>query len=237
MKFRKAAASRRTPKWSGRGVTLERFAIRLGAGGVLRVAARQFRLALNFCAIVLGGVKRMKSAFGDWIPIVAVMFFATTPAPSSAPDIRELSGAAASLLLPSGSGDSHMSEAERKHFLDGEFRIVKDTKEFPAAIVKTLCGSVELRSCMAKPGEPFNASDVIRSDQHIPGRRLIFAGALDDKYFVYYEQGGFALFHKISFFKVLSTGTVTTLWTGNCSGATANIDELRKSIASGACGK
>jgi hypothetical protein len=148
---------------------------------------------------------------------------------------------AATLLPPASSralslhpGDTQMSEADRKHFLDGEFRIIKDTKEFPAPIVKILCGTVELRSCMANPGERFNATDVI-GDLRIPGRRLLFAGVLGDKYFVYYEQGGIALFHQISFFTVSGTDSVTTLWRGHCYGPIVNIEQLRQRVTSDAC--
>jgi hypothetical protein len=155
---------------------------------------------------------------------IATLILAMTLAPS-----------APSNAFSPGATDRHMSDAERIHFLDGEFQIIKDTKEFPGSVVKTLCGGLELRSCMANPGETFNASDVVSNHSHIPGRRLIFAGVLGDKYFVHYEQGGIALFRKISFFEMPSSATVTTLWSGYCFGAAANIDELRKRITSGAC--
>src|ERR1700722_2947026 len=177
----------------------------------------------------------MKAVLGSLIP-TAILILATIPASTPAVAAREPMSGADFLLSPSRARASHMSEADRRHFLDGEFQVIKDTKEIPAPIVKTLCGGVELRSCMANPGQPFNATDVI-TDLRIPGRRLIFAGALGDKYFVYYEQGGIAHFYKISFFRVSGPDAVTMLWSGNCSRPAANIEELRKSIASGACWK
>jgi hypothetical protein len=144
--------------------------------------------------------------------------------------------AALANALSSGAGDRHLSEVERKHFLDGEFQIIKHIKDFPAPIAKALCQSGEMRSCMANPGEHFEATDFI-TDIHVPRRRLIFAGALDDKYFVYYEQGGYGSSHDLSFLKAPSSGAATILWRGHCSGTAANIDELRKSITSGTCWK
>jgi hypothetical protein len=156
---------------------------------------------------------------------IAIFVLATTLLPSS--PVR---------AVPNGPGDSHLSDADRKHFLDGEFQIIKDTKDFPAPVAKVFCQSGDMRSCMANPGEPFNATDVI-SDLHVPRRRLILGGALGDKYFVYYEQGGYATSHELVFFRFSTAHAVETLWHGNCTGAAANIVELRTRIASGACWK
>jgi hypothetical protein len=156
---------------------------------------------------------------------IAIFIFAATLLPSSP----------AHAVSPTA-GDPHMSDADRKHFLDGDFQIVKDTKEFPAPVAKALCQSGEMRSCIANPGEPFNATDVI-SDLQVPRQRLIFAGALRDKYFVYYEQGGYATSHELVFFRLSNAQPVETLWHGNCTGGAANIVELRTRVASGGCWK
>ena len=68
---------------------------------------------------------------------------------------------------------------------------------------------------MANPGQKFQATDVVL-DRTLPFRRLVFAGAQNDKWFVHYEEGGYAHGYYVVAFKVDSQGDAHFIW--GCSG-------------------
>jgi hypothetical protein len=127
-----------------------------------------------------------------------------------------------------------ISQVERRQFLDGDFTIVKDVKALPRPVINAFTEKGGSRLIMANPGERFEATDVIR-DSSVPRERLIFAGVLNTKCFVHYEQGGYAHSYFIAFFNLFAADGMKPIWRGYCTGPTANINELRSQIISGKC--
>jgi hypothetical protein len=72
------------------------------------------------------------------------------------------------------------------------------------------------QGAMADKNAPFNATDVIVLDPShktptLPGRRFVRAGQWRDLVFVWYEQGGIALFHRAAAFRLKPDGTAETV--------------------------
>jgi hypothetical protein len=124
---------------------------------------------------------------------------------------------------------AHFSESERWHFLDGNFKIVKDVRSLPDPIVQTLIEEGGTRSLMANPGEKFQSGDVI-TDSSLPRKRLIFAGVTDSKCFIHYAQNGRALTYVIKFFRISPGKKIEPLWTGRCVAPAADMKALRLCI-------
>jgi hypothetical protein len=121
---------------------------------------------------------------------------------------------------------SELSESERKQFLDGNFKIVKDVNALPAPVLQTFIEQGGTRSLIANPGEKFEAGDVIW-DPSLPRKRLIIAGVMDNKCFVHYAQGGRGLMYVVEFFSLRSTQSMEPLWMGHCAAPAADIKALR----------
>jgi hypothetical protein len=127
-----------------------------------------------------------------------------------------------------------ISQAERKQFLDGDFTIVKDVKALPRPVINAFTEKGSSRLLMANPGKRFEVGDVI-VDSSLPRERLIFAGVLNAKCFVHYEQGGRAHSYVIAFFNVVATDGMKPIWRGYCTGPALNISDLRSQVISGNC--
>ncbi len=105
-----------------------------------------------------------------------------------------------------------MSSADRREFLNADFRILLTVQDLPAGIKKlyTVKGG---RVAMANPGEAFEATDFI-SDPDLPRRRLIFAGIAGDRVFLHYERGGWGHSYLVSLFRLTSPDLAVGLWSG-----------------------
>jgi hypothetical protein len=139
-------------------------------------------------------------------------------------------GEAPRIELPSAG----ISQSERQQFLEGDFAIVKDMKTLPRQVVDVFTEQGGSRLRMANPGQTFEATDDIR-DSSVPRERLIFAGFLNDKCFVHYEQGGYAHSYILAFFDLASTSKVKMLWRGYCTTPATNLQELRFKVTNGGC--
>jgi hypothetical protein len=135
---------------------------------------------------------------------------------------------------PLNFSSSGMSESERQHFLDGDFRIIKDARALPGPVLETFTEQGGSRLLIANPGKNFIAGDVIY-DSSVPRKRLIFAGIAGEKCFVHYEQGGIAHMYVLVLFNATSSSAVKSLWRGYCGGPAANISELRADLVRGDC--
>ncbi len=122
-----------------------------------------------------------------------------------------------------------LSESERRHFLDGNFKIVKDVRALPELVLQTFIEEGGTRSLIANPGEEFEAGDVI-SDSTVPRKRLIIAGFADGKCFVHYAQGGRALTYTVEFFRLSSNQKIEGLWKGYFISPAADIKALRHCV-------
>ena len=123
---------------------------------------------------------------------------------------------------------------EKQRLLDGDFTIVKDVKALPRPVVESFTEQGGSRLLMANPGKRFEVGDFI-VDSSVPRERLIFAGVLNAKCFVHYEQGGRGHSYVIAFFNVVATDSMNAIWRGYCTGPAANISDLRSRIISGNC--
>ena len=120
-----------------------------------------------------------------------------------------------------------------QQFLDGDFSLITDVKSLPRPVLQVFTEVGGSRLLMANPGKRFEATDVIR-DATVPRKRLIFAGVLDDRCFVHYEQGGIAHMYILALFNLTSAEGAKPVWRGYC-GPAANIHDLRSQVDSGKC--
>jgi hypothetical protein len=127
-----------------------------------------------------------------------------------------------------------ISQTEKREFLDGDFSIVTDVKALPHSVVAAFIEQGGSRLLMANPGKRFEVGDAIL-DSSVPRERLIFAGVLDAKCFVHYEQGGRGHSYIIAFFSMAPADRMRPVWRGYCARPALNISELRSEIASGSC--
>jgi hypothetical protein len=127
-----------------------------------------------------------------------------------------------------------LSQSERQEFLEGDFAIVKDVKTLPRQVVEVFTEQGGSRLLIANPGQTFEVTDDIQ-DSSIPRERLIFAGCLNDKCFVHYEQGGYAHSYILAFFSVAWTSGLKILWKGYCTTPATNLQELRFKVSNGGC--
>jgi len=127
-----------------------------------------------------------------------------------------------------------ISQVEKQQFLDGDFTIVRDVKALPLPVVNVFTEQGGSRLLMADPGKRFEVGDLI-VDSSVPRKRLIFAGVVNDRCFVHYEQGGRGLSYVITFFSVGATDDIKPVWRGYCKSPATNISDLRSHIVSGIC--
>lgn len=126
-----------------------------------------------------------------------------------------------------------LSSSARQQFLEGNFRLIRNVEGLPLAVLRAFTEEGGSRLLMANPGKEFLSTDVIY-DSSLPQKRLIFAGVLEDKCFVYYEQGGIGHADILAFFKLTSSESMEPLWRGYCWGAT-DIQDLRSLVLKNKC--
>jgi hypothetical protein len=118
------------------------------------------------------------------------------------------------------------SESEKQHFLDGNFKIVKDVRALPIPVLQTFIEQGGTRLLIANPGEKYDATDII-SGPSVPRKQLIIAGVKDGKCFVHYAQGGRGAMYVVEFFRLSSSQNIEPLWKGRCAAPAADIHALR----------
>jgi hypothetical protein len=117
----------------------------------------------------------------------------------------------------------------RQQFLEGNFKIITRVGNLPQPVLQVFTEEGGSRFVIADPGKEFLATDVFYDDS-LPQKRLIFAGVLDDKCFVYYEQGGWGFSTILAFFKLTSKESMEPLWRGYSWPPAADIEELRSQV-------
>lgn len=123
----------------------------------------------------------------------------------------------------------NMSSAERREFLNADYRIVRKVADLPAGMQKLYTAKGGSRIAIADPGEKFEATDVI-TDPDLPRRRLIFAGVTQGRAFIYYEEGGIAHSYIVELFRLESPDIAVGLWSGY-RGPAKNIEELKELVS------
>ena len=126
-----------------------------------------------------------------------------------------------------------LSRPEKERLLDGSFKKVATTEAMPPKVKEAFAAITGERSfALANPGQKYQETDVV-SEPGLPVRRLLFAGAKDDEWFVHYERGGIGHGDYIVVFKVDAQHAVQFLWGGAGFHGAKNLDELRKMVAAG----
>ena len=134
--------------------------------------------------------------------------------------------------LPLGTAAQQQpSPVEKEHRLDGQFKLVSKTEDIPANVKHAFSKiSREPSFAMANPGKEFQATDYV-IDRALPWRRLVFAGAQDEKWIVHYEHGGYAHSYYVTAFKVNSHGEANFEWGCSVRGVAKTLEELRTMVA------
>lgn len=122
----------------------------------------------------------------------------------------------------------NLSSAERREFLNADYRIVRKVADLPAGIRKLYTVKGGSRVAIADPGEKFEATDVI-TDPDLPRRRLIFAGVAQDRAFMHYEEGGIAHSYMVELFRLESPDIAAGLWRAYC-GPAKSPEEMKQLI-------
>ncbi len=126
-----------------------------------------------------------------------------------------------------------LSLAEKQHILDGPFTVVTKTEDMPASAKQAFAKITgEPSFALANPGQKFQLTDVI-VDRSLPRRRLVFAGARGDEWFVHYELGGVGHSYCLLLFKVDPQNGLQFVWGGAGFHAAKNLDQLHKMVATG----
>jgi hypothetical protein len=126
-----------------------------------------------------------------------------------------------------------LSPDERQHILDGQFKVMSTTDGIPPEVRKAFCEMTRQHSfAMANPGQKYQVGDVI-FDRSLPRRRLVFAGASDNKWFIHYERGGRGVGEYLVVLKVGSGGDAKLLWGSVGANRARSLEQLRKMLAVG----
>jgi hypothetical protein len=123
----------------------------------------------------------------------------------------------------------HMSSAERRDFLNADYKILWKMADLPSGVKKLLVVNGTSRLALADPGEKFEATDFIR-DPELPRSRLIFAGVAGDRVFLHYESGGIAHTYSVELFQLKSPDVAVGLWKGY-RGPAKDFEEMKKDVA------
>lgn len=126
-----------------------------------------------------------------------------------------------------------LSPQQQLQFLDGDFRIITKVRDLPRPVLEALKEEGGTRLTMVDPGRNFEATDVIY-DPSLPSRRLIFAGVVDNKVFIHYEQGGIAHMFILALMRLGPEGNIEGLSRNYCGPAT-DLQSLRREIERGDC--
>jgi hypothetical protein len=164
-----------------------------------------------------------KIAFTTCLEVLLIGIAAAYQLKQEAPPLREHH-----IDFPSTS----ISASDLRSFLADDFTIVTDVRDLPRPVLAAYTEIGGTRPLMANPGQNFNATDFI-DDASVPRKRLIFAGISRNKYFVHYEQGGFAHSYVLALFN-FGPKEFKPLWLGFC-GASKTLVDLRSNVNNGRC--
>jgi hypothetical protein len=140
---------------------------------------------------------------------------------------------------PGAAKDFHvqLSNAEKQHLLDGQCTPVTATGAIPPAVREIFARATREKSfALAAPGHRFQETDVIEPwGRGLPLRRLVFAGTCQNRWFIYYEKGGFARSRAVLVFDVDPDGAARFVWGGTGCYPVTTVEDLRHAIAFGKC--
>lgn len=124
-----------------------------------------------------------------------------------------------------------LSPTEKQHILDGPYTDVTKTEVLPAAVKQAFAGiTAEPSFALANPGQKFQLTDV-NPDRALARRRLIFAGARGDEWFVHYERGGLAHGYFVVAFHVNPHGGAHFVWGCSVADRAKILEQLRNLVA------
>jgi hypothetical protein len=132
-----------------------------------------------------------------------------------------------------GQNRHQLSPGERQHILDGQFKVISTTDAIPSKVKQAFSDISRQHSfAMANPSQKYQVGDVV-IDGNLPRRRLVFAGATDDRWFIHYERGGRGVGYYVVVFNFTSGGDAHFVWGGAGANRAKNLEQLRKMVAIG----
>lgn len=106
-----------------------------------------------------------------------------------------------------------LSTDQKQHLFDGACRSVNSTDGLPIAIQNAFASITQEKPfALANPGARFNATDVI--EPGLPRRRMVYAGACENRWFIEYEKGGIGLSIQVMVFRLEQNSEVHFVWGG-----------------------
>ncbi len=124
-----------------------------------------------------------------------------------------------------------LSDSARRHFLDGEFKILMDVRKLPVPVLREFTDPSSSRLLIANPHEKWVGGDFIW-DATLPRLRLILAGVASDRCFIHYEKGGRGTAYIVDFYGATADHEMKFLWRGFCGAPATNITDLRQCLVS-----
>jgi hypothetical protein len=128
-----------------------------------------------------------------------------------------------------------LSNDQKQHLFDGACRSVTSTDGLPIAIQNAFATITRDKPfALANPGARFNATDVI--EPGLPRRRMVYAGACENRWFIEYEKGGIGLSVQVMVLRLEQNSDVHFMWGGSGFGSVAPLAALQTAIVSGTFG-
>ncbi|MGA9463956.1 MAG: hypothetical protein WBV28_14285 [Terracidiphilus sp.] len=130
---------------------------------------------------------------------------------------------------------SRLSTDQKQHLFDGGCRSVTSTDGLPIAIRNAFASITQDKPfALANPRARFNATDVI--EPGLPRRRMVYAGACENRWFLEYEKGGIGLSVQVMVLRLEQNSDVHFMWGGSGFRSVASLAALKTAIVSGAFG-
>lgn len=128
---------------------------------------------------------------------------------------------------------TRLSTDQKRHLFDGACRSVNSTDALPITIQNAFASITQDKPfALANPGARFNATDVI--EPGLPRRRMVFAGACENRWFIEYEKGGIGLSVQVMVLRVEQNSDVHFVWGGWSFRSVASFAALQTAIVSDA---
>lgn len=108
---------------------------------------------------------------------------------------------------------TRLSTDQKQRLFDGDCRSVNSTDGLPIAIQNAFASITQDKPfALANPGARFNATDVI--EPGLPRRRMVYAGACENRWFIEYEKGGIGLSVQVMVLRLEQNSDVHFVWGG-----------------------
>ena len=123
--------------------------------------------------------------------------------------------------------------AEVQQLLSGDCATIGTSQELPDSIKNAFATLTHTKPfALADLGAGFNATDLIAPG--LPGRRLVFAGRCQDRWFIEYEHGGIGKSIALMVLRTNPDTSVTFVWGRQLKSSARDLAQLRAVLANAA---